>query len=52
MCAYNVRHSRRVDHDPPSGQALTRNRIRALAIWAFGVLVLAGLFGLVRQYFL
>jgi len=50
MCAYNVRHSGRVDHDPASGQERSRNLLRELLTLGLGFALLYGVYRLVMTF--
>jgi hypothetical protein len=50
MCAYNIRRSKQVDHDPARGPARTLNLARELGIVAIGVGLLYLVYWLVRRY--
>jgi hypothetical protein len=48
--AYNVRHSKSINHDPATGNALDVNRLREVGAWAFGVAVMYLVYWLTRRY--
>lgn len=50
MCAYNVRHSRSVDHEPATGTARTRNLVREIGLWAFGIGLMYLVYWLARRF--
>lgn len=50
MCAYNIRRTRRVDHDPASGFRRALNLLPEILAWALGIAVLYGVYWLVRRY--
>ncbi len=50
MCAYNVRKSGKVDHDPASGQDRALNRFRELGVWVFGAGLMYLVYWLVRRF--
>jgi hypothetical protein len=50
MCAYNIRRSRRVDHDPVSGYRRALNLMREVLTWGLGAAVLYGVYRLVMIF--
>jgi hypothetical protein len=48
--AYNIRHSRRVDHDPATGVERQYNLMREVGALAFGVLLMSIVFWLAHHY--
>jgi hypothetical protein len=50
MCAYNIRRTKQVDHDPATGKARMRNLVRELGIVAIGVGLLYFVYWLARRY--
>lgn len=50
--AYNIRRSRRVDHDPATGMLRQRNQMIEIGAWAFGVCIMAGVYWLARHFLL
>ena len=52
MCAYNVRQSKSLNHDPATGRARRINRIKEAAAWAIGIAVMYLVYRLVRHYLL
>jgi len=50
MCAYNVRHSKSLDHSPASGPARVLNLLRELALWAVGAGLMYLVYWLARRY--
>lgn len=48
--AYNVRHSKSIDHVPATGAERTKNLVRELAVWVFGLAVMYGVYWLVRRF--
>jgi hypothetical protein len=50
MCAYNVRESKRVDHDPASGEARTLNLVREIGIWLLGLSAMYLVYWLARRF--
>ena len=52
MCAYNVRRSKQVDHEPARGTARTLNLVGEAAIFAISLGMLYCVYWLVRRYLL
>ena len=52
MCAYNVRHSKSVDHDPATGPARQAQRLKEAVAWAIGIAAMGLVYWLVRHYLL
>jgi hypothetical protein len=50
MCAYNVRRNKSLDHDPAEGSARRLNRLKELAAWIIGALVMYLVYRLARRY--
>ncbi len=50
MCAYNVRHSKSVDHEPATGPERQKNRLQEIAAWAFGLGVMYLDYWLARRF--
>ena len=50
MCAYNVRRSKQVDHEPARGPERTINLIREAGVWALALAVAYGVFLLARRF--
>ena len=50
MCAYNVRESKRVDHDPATGLERRMDSMREIGAWAVGLLVMYLVYWLVRRF--
>ncbi len=48
--AYNVRHSKSLNHDPATGTEREANRLREIGAWAVGVVVMFVVYWLVRRY--
>jgi hypothetical protein len=48
--AYNVRHSKRVDHEPATGVERQVNLVREVAAWTIGLAVMLFVFWLARRY--
>jgi hypothetical protein len=48
--AYNVRHSKSVDHQPASGLERQANLLREVVVWSLGIAALWVVFVLVRRY--
>lgn len=49
MCAYNVRHSKRVDFDPATGSERTLNLVREVGIWIGGLSAMFMVFLLAKR---
>jgi hypothetical protein len=50
MCAYNIRHKKRLDHDPAAGPRRLLNLVREVVIVLIGLATLYGVYRLVRIY--
>ncbi len=48
--AYNVRHSKRVDHEPATGLERQAHLVREAAAWMLGLAVMLFVFWLARRY--
>jgi hypothetical protein len=48
--AYNIRQSRRVDHDPATGLERQYNLMRELGAWGLGLLVMCTVLWLAHRY--
>lgn len=50
MCAYNVRQSKSLNHDPATGPARQANQIKEAGVWAVGLAAMYLVYSLVRHY--
>lgn len=48
--AYNVRHSKSLNHDPATGNEREANRVREIGAWVVGAGVMYLVYVLVRRY--
>lgn len=50
--AYNVRHSKSLDHVPATGPERVKNRLKELGVWAVGLAAMYLVYWLVRRFVL
>jgi hypothetical protein len=48
--AYNVRHSKSVDHEPAQGAERKLNLLREVGAWALGLVVMYLVYWLARRF--